>query len=309
MLTTSLHHITPRAFRCRFDDDTWQHEISSAARERRAMSSPSPPPSSEKKRTKPGMLKRLFSSRLLNIADLTLDDPPVTSRRKPKKLTRSRTCDAIKVNRSNSRDGEKTPRRQGSLTESGVPQRQHSAPAGHPPHRKPENRLSGGATTSKSGEDGKDATRRRQAAIVEEEEDDAMRNLLHPDGGVRKPPKRNSSFARLRKTKTLVRSVSDAMLREPIEYPCVPELMLEHHKREPLLNPSEEWLLMELNEYECLIDSLHVVQLMAKHSKFFEVEPPELVDEFFAYVDTMPSYDEVINLDTWQEFRDVKYLC
>ena len=32
---------------------------------------------------------------------------------------------------------------------------------------------------------------------------------------------------------------------------------------------------------------------MAKHSRFFEVEPPELVDEFFLYVDVMPSYDEV----------------
>ena len=307
MFTICLYHLTPRALPCRFDDDdTWQHEISSAARERRAMSSPSPPPSSEKKRPKPGMLKRLFSSRLLNIADLTLDDPPVTPQRKPKKLTRSRTCDAIKVNRSISNDN-KMPRRQGSL--SGIPQRQHSAPAGHPPHRhvsKPEIGLSGGATTSKAGED---PTRRRERAIAEEDEDDAMRNLLHPTGDVRKPPKRNSSFARLRKNKSLVRSVSDAKLREPLEYPCVPELMLEHHKREPLLNPTEEWLLMELNEYECLIDSLHVVQLMAKHSKFFEVEPPELVDEFFAYVDSMPSYDEVINLDTWQEFRDVKYLC
>ncbi|KAK2175389.1 hypothetical protein NP493_732g02035 [Ridgeia piscesae] len=272
------------------------------------MSLPSPPPASpEKKRPKPGMLKRLFSSRLLNIADLSLDDPPTstsTSKRKQKKLTRSRTCDTININRSNSTDmsADKTHRRHGSVT--GVPQRQHSAPTGHPVHRssKPEVRLQRGQAVSEPGmDDG--------GAIAEEDEDETGKKLLRPEDGDEKTSSRNSSFSRRVRKKKLAKSVSDAKLKEPIEYPCVPELMLEHHKREPFLSATEEWLLVELNEYECLIDKLQVVQLMAKHSKFFEVEPPELVEEFFLYVDMMPSYDEVINLDTWQEFRDKKYLC
>lgn len=255
------------------------------------------------------MLKRLFSSRLLNIADLSLDDPPTstsTSKRKQKKLTRSRTCDTININRSNSTDlsSDKTHRRHGSVTGVPLTQRQHSAPVGNPIRRssKPELRLQRGKAISETGvDDG--------GAIAEEDEEETGKKLLRPEHGDEKKPSRNSSFNRRVRKKTLVKSVSDAKLKEPLDYPCVPELMLEHHKREPFLNPTEEWLLVELNEYECLIDKMQVVQLMAKHSKFFEVEPPELVEEFFLYVDMMPSYDEVINLDTWQEFRDKKYLC
>ena len=279
------------------------------------MSSPSLPPTTpEKKRPKPGMLKRLFSSRKLNIADLSLDDPPTsvsTSKRKQKKLTRSRTCDTINVNRSNSTDlsGEKTHRRHGSMTGVPMTQRQHSAPAGHPPVRrtsKPEVHLQRGKAISETEVGDAD---RREGAIAEEEEEDSGNKHLRPEDADRKTPSRNSSFARRVRKKTLTKSVSDAKMKEPLDYPCVPELMLEHHKWEPFLKPAEEWLLVELNEYECLIDNLQVVQLMAKHSKFFEVEPPELVEEFFIYVDMMPSYDEVINMDTWQEFRDKKYLC
>ena len=54
---------------------------------------------------------------------------------------------------------------------------------------------------------------------------------------------------------------------------------------------------------------MEILKTMAKHSKFFEVEPDELVEEFFEFVDDVPSYDEVVNYDVWQEFRDKKYLC
>jgi len=42
---------------------------------------------------------------------------------------------------------------------------------------------------------------------------------------------------------------------------------------------------------------------------FFEVEPDELCAEFFKFVDQLPAYDEVINFDIWQEFRDKNYTC
>ena len=96
---------------------------------------------------------------------------------------------------------------------------------------------------------------------------------------------------------------------KPLEFPCTPEIVLEHHKHKPFLNENEEWLLVELNEYECLIDELEIVKIIAKHSKFFEADPPELWEEFFEFVDDMPSYDEVINYDVWQEFRDKVYAC
>lgn len=69
----------------------------------------------------------------------------------------------------------------------------------------------------------------------------------------------------------------------------------------------EESLIIELNEYECLIDSREIIGIIAKQTKLFEVEPQDLWEEFFAYVEDMPSYDEIINFDVWQEFRDAKY--
>lgn len=96
---------------------------------------------------------------------------------------------------------------------------------------------------------------------------------------------------------------------QPIEYPCVPEILLEYHRNKPMLKPNEEWLLVELAEFECLIENIEILQIMAKHSKFFELDPPEMVEEFFEFVDDVPSYDEVINYDVWQEFRDKKYPC
>ena len=94
-----------------------------------------------------------------------------------------------------------------------------------------------------------------------------------------------------------------------LEFPCTPELILEYHKRKEFLSQNEEWLLVELNEYECLVENEEIIKIIAKHSKFFEVDPDELWEEFFEFVEEMPSYDEVINYDVWQEFRDKKYLC
>ena len=92
-------------------------------------------------------------------------------------------------------------------------------------------------------------------------------------------------------------------------FPNTPETILEFHQRQPILDPNEEWLVVELNEYECLVDSLAILKIIAKHSKFFEVEPDELWSEFFDFVDEVPAYDEVVNFDIWQEFRDKKYSC
>jgi len=96
---------------------------------------------------------------------------------------------------------------------------------------------------------------------------------------------------------------------KPLEYPATPEMIYEYHRRRPFLDKNEEWLIMELNEYECLVDSLEVIKIIAKHSKFFEVEPDELWEEFFEFMEDVPSYDEIINYDVWQEFRDNKYPC
>jgi len=96
---------------------------------------------------------------------------------------------------------------------------------------------------------------------------------------------------------------------EPIVYPTTPETILEYHKAMPFLDENEEWLMVELNEYECLVDGIEIIRIIANHSKFFEVEPDELWEEFFQFVDDVPAYDEVINFDVWQEFRDKKYTC
>ena len=94
-----------------------------------------------------------------------------------------------------------------------------------------------------------------------------------------------------------------------LDFPTTPETLLEHHKHQKILDSTEEWLVVELNEYECLIDGLEVIKIIACHSKFFEVEPAELWSEFFEFVEDIPSYDEVINFDVWQEFRDKRYTC
>ena len=99
------------------------------------------------------------------------------------------------------------------------------------------------------------------------------------------------------------------LLPENLEFPMTPEMLLEHHKQRPILDSNEEWIVVVLNEYECLIDSLEVIKSIAFHSKFYEVSPEELWEEFFEFMEEVPSYDEVINNDVWQEFRDKRYSC
>ncbi|ESO07329.1 hypothetical protein HELRODRAFT_191140 [Helobdella robusta] len=96
---------------------------------------------------------------------------------------------------------------------------------------------------------------------------------------------------------------------QKLEFPTTPEMLLDYHKHHNILDANEEWLVVELNEYECLIDNLEIIKIIASHSKFFEVSPEELWQEFFEFVEDVPSYDEVINFDVWQEFRDKKYTC
>lgn len=103
--------------------------------------------------------------------------------------------------------------------------------------------------------------------------------------------------------------VAPADPNQRLEFPTTPEMILAVHKRKPFLDKNEEWLVVELNEYECLVENLDIVKTIATHSQFFEVEPDELWEEFFEYVEEVPSYDEVINYDVWQEFRDEKYPC
>ncbi len=133
-------------------------------------------------------------------------------------------------------------------------------------------------------------------------------------GGARpkkKPPLRREEEVgrkgRKKKSKLNDFSTIQVDTSKELEFPCTPETVLAYHKNKPFLNSSEEWLIVELNEYECLIDSRDVISVIAKCSKFFEVEPDELWAEFFEFVEEVPAYDEVINYDIWQEFRDAKY--
>ena len=125
--------------------------------------------------------------------------------------------------------------------------------------------------------------------------------MMKPRGS----PKTDSGNRRRRKRRN--RAVGNVNTNVPLEYPCTPELILEYHKSKSFLTQNEEWLVVELNEYECLIESIDMIHMMAKFSKMFEMDPPEFLEEFFEFVDEVPSYDEVINTDVWQEFRDVKY--
>lgn len=112
-----------------------------------------------------------------------------------------------------------------------------------------------------------------------------------------------------RKAKKNETDVSKADTSRPLEFPTTPDLILDYHRQKPILNNNEEWLVVELNEYECLVDGFEILRIIAKHSKFFEVEPDQLWEEFFEFVEDVPSYDEIINYDVWQEFRDNKYPC
>ena len=114
---------------------------------------------------------------------------------------------------------------------------------------------------------------------------------------------------RRKKKKTTTKTDYCIDTSKPLEYPCTPEQIIDYHKQKSFLSANEEWLVVELNEYECLVDSEEIIKIIAKHSKFFELDPPELWEEFFEFVEDVPSYDEVINYDVWQEFRDKCYPC
>ena len=107
-------------------------------------------------------------------------------------------------------------------------------------------------------------------------------NSTTENNGSKKPKevrprcRRSSARARLRRS-TFARSPSDLSTESGstsgggcsssvvadggLEYPCTPELLLEAHKRKHLLDPCEEWMVLELNEYECLIDSVQIVRV------------------------------------------------
>ncbi len=89
---------------------------------------------------------------------------------------------------------------------------------------------------------------------------------------------------------------------KPLEWPSTPEMILEYHKQKSFLTANEEWFIVELNEFECMVDNMDILKLIAKHTKFLEIEPPELIEEFFNFVEELPTYDEIINYDVWQEF-------
>ncbi|ESN98726.1 hypothetical protein HELRODRAFT_188889 [Helobdella robusta] len=103
--------------------------------------------------------------------------------------------------------------------------------------------------------------------------------------------------------------MSKVDVSKPLEFPATPETILAYHKKRPILSKNEEWLIVELNEFECLVESMDIVRTIAEHSKFFEVEPDDLWQEFFEFVEDLSSYDDIINFDVWQEFRDQKYPC
>ena len=134
-----------------------------------------------------------------------------------------------------------------------------------------------------------------------------------PAVAVESPPEeaelRNRKKSSRKKAKKTGGDLDSVNTNKPLEFPTTPETILAHHKKKPFLSKNEEWLIVELNEFECLVDSLDIIKQIATHSKFFEVEPDELWEEFFEFVEEMPTYDDIINLDVWQEFRDTKYPC
>ena len=65
---------------------------------------------------------------------------------------------------------------------------------------------------------------------------------------------------------------------QPLEFPTTPEVILDYHRHKPFLNNNEEWLVVELNQYECLVDGLEILRIIAKHSKFFEVRKAQVAN-------------------------------
>lgn len=134
------------------------------------------------------------------------------------------------------------------------------------------------------------------------------RTLSQPKDMASKPQKKSQpSSSKGKKKRGPRKDPISVDFSKPIEYPATPEMILEYHKKEPFLSKNEEWLLVEMNEYECLLENLDIIRIVAKHSKFFEVDPDQLIQEFFEFMEDVPSYDDVVNYDVWQEFRDAKY--
>ena len=232
------------------------------------------------KQKKPGMLKRLFSSKKLDVSGISEEDK--------KKFQRSKSMDSSMMrppSTSDDTEGAKKSQKKAGESSSGKQGQQ------------PKNKTSA-AGPSKSREAGKDRQNGQKPRTKPREEGGLTRKRGEGGGGSLKRRKEKKD------KKPIHVNAGDK-----IDYPCTPEIILEHHKLKAFLNPTEEWLVVELGEFECLIDNMDIIKIMAKHSKFFEVEPDELVEEFFEFVDDVPSYDEVVNYDVWQEFRDKKYLC
>jgi hypothetical protein len=124
-----------------------------------------------------------------------------------------------------------------------------------------------------------------------------------------KPASTSSSGATGKRKKKKEKGHVNVDVTKPLDWPCTPETLLEYHKKKPILSSNEEWIVVELNEFECLIESNDIIKKIAKHSKFFELDPDELWEEFFEFVEEVPSYDDIINYDVWQEFRDKRYPC
>jgi len=96
---------------------------------------------------------------------------------------------------------------------------------------------------------------------------------------------------------------------KPLIWPSTPEVLLEYHKNKPFMTKNEEWSMVELNEYECMVENMEIITIIGKHSKFFEIDPDELWEMFFEQCDDLPTYDDIINWDVWQEFRDNNFPC
>lgn len=171
------------------------------------------------------------------------------------------------------------------------------------------------------GQDGKKKETKEEKRERKKSETEEKRERKKSDSEQGAKPKQNKPKPKLtkqssasgkkkgRRRKKRITEKVHVDLTKPLDWPTTPEFVLEYHNHKNFLTKNEEWLLVELNEFECMVENEEIIKIMAKHSKFFEVDPPELLEEFFEWVDECPAYDEVINFDIWQEFTLAKYEC
>lgn len=100
----------------------------------------------------------------------------------------------------------------------------------------------------------------------EKEMEEEKRKQTTKKKGIKRPADDSSmqkrmSSRRRRSNTLLIKDLSFVDISQPLDYPCPPELLLSYHKRKELLGPTEEWLVVELNEYECLVESLEIIQV------------------------------------------------